>query len=86
MHLLTHGKIDGRYNGRVGSRIPPILPLERMKKGGHHPMSCFCNLSKAILSKPLTFGVLLTKNVFFQKGDVMLICSVNYVECVGKSK
>jgi hypothetical protein len=34
MHLLTHGKIDGRYNNRVGSRIPPILPLEKTKRGG----------------------------------------------------
>jgi hypothetical protein len=50
--LLMHGRIDGRYKGRVGSGVPPILPLERAK-GGHHPMSCFCNLSKAILSKPL---------------------------------
>jgi hypothetical protein len=24
MHFLTHGRIDGRYDGRVGSRIPPI--------------------------------------------------------------
>jgi hypothetical protein len=27
MHLLTRGRIDGRYESRVGSMIPHLLPL-----------------------------------------------------------